>query len=79
MPGIAAQGGYRYENGVIYIGSWNCEGLWHGEGHLQLPGGMRYQGRFEDGLFNGLGVLIFSDGARYILKILLPNKQSFSF
>lgn len=62
---VVANGGHRYDDGSVYIGSWNSEGNRQGEGHLLFPDGTRYDGYFEDGLFNGLGVLIFTDGARY--------------
>ncbi|XP_019876484.1 MORN repeat-containing protein 4 homolog [Aethina tumida] len=58
-------GGFKYENGAIYVGSWNNQGQKCGEGHLLLPNGARYDGNFENNLFNGLGVLSFPDGAKY--------------
>ncbi|KAG5867761.1 hypothetical protein JTB14_013837 [Gonioctena quinquepunctata] len=62
---IAAKGGYKYENGTIYIGTWNTEGKRQGEGHISFPNGVRYDGSFEDGAFHGRGVLTFPDGAKY--------------
>ncbi|KAF7285010.1 hypothetical protein GWI33_012326 [Rhynchophorus ferrugineus] len=62
---IAANGGYRFTNGTTYVGSWSNGGKMHGEGHLLFPDGTRYDGYFQNGLFNGLGVLSFVDGSRY--------------
>lgn len=61
---IAAVGGYRYENSSVYVGEWNKEGLKEGDGHLLFTDGTRYDGTFEDGLFNGLGVILFPDGSK---------------
>ncbi|XP_044262495.1 MORN repeat-containing protein 4 homolog [Tribolium madens] len=65
MEGVAKIGGFRYENGAVYVGSWNKDGRRHGYGHLKFRNGNRYDGFFEDGLFHGLGMLTFSDGAKY--------------
>ncbi|XP_060517623.1 MORN repeat-containing protein 4 homolog isoform X2 [Cylas formicarius] len=62
---VVVNGGYRCDNGSIYVGSWNNEGKRHGNGHLLLADGTRYDGYFQDGLYNGLGVLTFTDGAKY--------------
>ncbi|KAL1497163.1 hypothetical protein ABEB36_008168 [Hypothenemus hampei] len=62
---VVAQGGHRYENNAIYVGSWNHESKRHGEGHLLFPNGIRYDGMFENDVFHGLGILTFPDGARY--------------
>lgn len=77
-------GGFKYENGAIYVGSWNNQGQKCGEGHLLLPNGARYDGNFENNLFNGLGVLSFPDGAKYwfsptrynFLSSLLPDMKA---
>lgn len=61
---IAVTGGYRYGNGTVFVGNWNNTGLRDGLGHLQFPDNTRYDGYFADGLFNGLGVLTFIDGAK---------------
>lgn len=63
---IAATGGHRYNNEGVYVGSWNTNGQKHGQGHEIFPNGTRYDGLYEDGLFNGLGVLSFPDGAKYV-------------
>ncbi|RZC32140.1 MORN repeat-containing protein 4, partial [Asbolus verrucosus] len=65
LGNVAEYGGHRYENGTVYVGSWNTAGHRQGRGHLLLAEGTRYDGFFEDGLFQGLGVLTFSDGAKY--------------
>ncbi|XP_050307671.1 MORN repeat-containing protein 4 homolog [Anthonomus grandis grandis] len=62
---LNATGGFRFKNGSTYVGSWNNKGTMQGDGHLLLPGGIRYDGCFDEGLFHGLGVLTFPDGARY--------------
>ncbi|XP_074028892.1 MORN repeat-containing protein retinophilin [Leptinotarsa decemlineata] len=62
---VVAKGGYRYENGSVYVGTWNTEGKRHGEGHLLFSDGVRYDGLFENGLFHGRGILTFPDGAKY--------------
>ncbi|XP_030748234.1 MORN repeat-containing protein 4 homolog isoform X2 [Sitophilus oryzae] len=62
---VFATGGNRFDNGAIYVGSWNKNGQMHGEGQLLLPDGTKYDGCFEEGLYNGLGVLTFSDSSRY--------------
>ncbi|KAJ8977281.1 hypothetical protein NQ317_015566 [Molorchus minor] len=64
LPSVAS-GGYRYEDGSVYVGMWSNEGKRHGEGHIRFSDGTRYDGSFENGLFHGLGVLIFADGAKY--------------
>lgn len=61
---IAKTGGYRYENGFVYVGDWNKNGAREGQGHLSFPDGTRYDGRFEENVFCGLGVLTFPDGAK---------------
>jgi len=51
------------------VGFWNDERKKHGEGHLLLSDGTRYDGNFENDLFDGLGVLSFADGARYTIQV----------
>lgn len=41
-----------------------CLGRRHGFGQLMFADGGTYLGHFENGLFNGFGVLTFSDGSR---------------
>lgn len=43
----------------------------HGQGHLQFSDGTRYDGTFDDGVFDGLGVLTFSDGAKYVHNCII--------
>lgn len=61
---VVKYGAYTYEDGTRYIGDWNCKGQKHGMGHLVLPDHTRYDGAFQSGLFGGLGVLRFPDGAK---------------
>ncbi|XP_060517624.1 uncharacterized protein LOC132696671 isoform X3 [Cylas formicarius] len=70
---VVVNGGYRCDNGSIYVGSWNNEGKRHGNGHLLLADGTRYDGYFQDGLYNGLGVLTFTDGAKFVLIFLISK------
>ncbi len=50
-------------------------GLRHGLGQLTFSDGTCYTGQFENGLFNGCGVLIFPDGSRSALHFLLPSNK----
>lgn len=43
-------------------------GLRHGLGQLTFTDGTCYTGQFENGLFNGCGVLVFPDGSRSVLS-----------
>lgn len=61
---VAKYGGHRYEDGSVYVGSWGRDGKRHGEGHMCFHDGSRYDGNFEDGLFDGLGVIVYPDGAK---------------
>jgi hypothetical protein len=60
----AIYGSYKYSDGSEYIGEWSMAGQRHGVGQLTTPDGSVYQGQFVNGLCSGLGVLVFSDGAR---------------
>lgn len=63
-PGETIYGSYRYSDGSEYIGEWDYKGQRHGVGQLTTPDGSVYVGQFSAGLCSGLGVLVFSDGAR---------------
>lgn len=41
-------------------------GLRHGLGQLTFSDGTCFTGQFENGLFNGCGVLVFPDGSRSV-------------
>lgn len=41
-------------------------GLRHGLGQLTFSDGTCFTGQFENGLFNGSGVLVFADGSRCV-------------
>jgi hypothetical protein len=60
----AKVGLYDYPDGSQYLGEWNANGEREGKGHLVLCDGTRYDGTFLQGLFSGLGVLRFPDGAK---------------
>lgn len=57
-------GGYKFEDGSAYVGEWNKNGIRQGLGHILLSDGTRYDGSFNNGVFHGLGVLSFADGAK---------------
>lgn len=59
-------GGYRYETGTTYVGTWNVQGRRQGEGHIIFPDGNRYDGCFDNGFFSGLGIIRYADGAKYV-------------
>jgi len=65
----AIYGSYKYSDGSEYIGEWDSNGQRHGVGQLTTPDGSVYSGQFKLGLCSGLGVLVFSDGARYVVAI----------
>ncbi|KAE8745747.1 hypothetical protein FOCC_FOCC007543 [Frankliniella occidentalis] len=62
--GVARSGAHRYSDGSRYAGGWSERGLKHGPGRLALPDGTRYDGGFKDGMCAGVGVMVFSDGAK---------------
>lgn len=45
---------------------FTAAGLRHGLGQLTFGDGTCYTGQFENGLFNGCGVLAFPDGSRSV-------------
>lgn len=57
-------GSYKYEDGSRYIGQWNNKGLKAGAGSLLLPDSTRFDGSFQNGLFSGLGIISYPDGAK---------------
>ena len=57
-------GSFSYPDGSSYIGDWSDSGQRHGHGQMKLVDGAVYQGGFTNGFFNGLGVIVFSDGAK---------------
>ena len=61
------------------MGDWNDKGQKHGMGHLVLSDSTRYDGGFEAGLFNGLGVISFPDGARYFSGVTCIPSLLFVF
>ena len=67
---LATYGSYRYSDGSEYIGEWDSKGQRHGVGQLKAPDGSIYVGQFENGMCSGLGVLVFSDGSRYVSYLL---------
>ena len=51
-----------------YLGEWNEDGQRHGLGQLIFHDNAKYRGRFENGLFSGLGSISYPDGSKYINK-----------
>lgn len=58
-----------YEDGSTYVGGWNSKGQKHGFGYLKLSDLTQYVGAFSNGLFCGLGVMLFPDGARLVVSV----------
>jgi hypothetical protein len=48
-------------------GEWNEAGQRHGFGQLIFSDQAKYRGQFENGLFAGLGSIIYPDGSKYIM------------
>lgn len=48
----------------IFKGDWNEDGQRHGFGHLVFSDHAKYRGRFENGLFAGLGCITYPDGSK---------------
>jgi len=46
-------------------GEWNEDGQRHGLGQLIFSDQAKYRGRFENGLFSGLGSITYPDGSKY--------------
>lgn len=53
-------------NGSNYLGTYNKDGLYHGNGELHLEDGSLYRGQFLDGRKNGKGMHIYKDGSKFI-------------
>lgn len=49
----------------------------HGVGQLKFQDGTCYSGQFENGLFHGSGVLLFTDGSRSVSQSDTKKKASF--
>jgi hypothetical protein len=45
-------------------GEWNEDGQRHGLGQLVFTDQAKYRGRFENGLFSGLGSISYPDGSK---------------
>ena len=60
----------------FYIkGQWNEEGQRHGFGQLVFSDQAKYCGRFENGLFAGLGSVTYPDGSKYLEKTLVLRRS----
>jgi len=58
-------GSVKFENGALYIGDFDADGVKTGLGHMEIPSGSTYDGTFNKGLPNGVGVMRFPDSSRY--------------
>jgi len=47
------------------VGEWK-DGKTHGQGTMNFPNGLKYEGEFKDGKGNGQGTLTWSDGKKYV-------------
>ncbi len=56
---------YQYPDGSEYYGEWSEQGQRHGQGQMKFPDGASYIGTFDNGLCEGLGVMIFGDQSRW--------------
>ena len=57
-------GSYTHNDGSLFIGNFDENGIKNGVGHLELPNGSTYDGHFQKGLPNGVGVMRFPDSSR---------------
>lgn len=53
-------------------------GLRHGLGQLTFSDGTCFTGQFENGLFNGCGVLVFADGSRCVAQAIFISAHVFT-
>lgn len=58
------KGSYQYPDGSQYKGDWNDDGQREGFGLMKFTDGSQYYGMFVAGLFEGPGVMVFSDNSR---------------
>ena len=54
----------RFDRNPILLGEWNEDGQRHGLGQLIFNDQAKYRGRFENGLFAGLGSICYPDGSK---------------
>jgi hypothetical protein len=59
------RGPFELDNGAIYIGQWNKDGVRHGRGVQIWPDGSKYEGYWKCDMANGRGRLIHADGDVY--------------
>ncbi len=57
-------GSYTHDDGSIFIGDLDEQGTKCGFGHLEAPSGSTYDGYFQKGLPNGVGIMRFPDSSR---------------
>ncbi|TRY71224.1 hypothetical protein TCAL_10839 [Tigriopus californicus] len=58
-------GSYTHNDGSLFIGDFDENGVKSGMGHLEVPNGSTYDGQFQKGLPNGVGIMRFPDSSRY--------------
>ena len=57
-------GTIKYSTGAYYKGEWK-NGFLSGEGFYIDEGNNKYNGNFDNGLFNGTGTMEYSNGDKY--------------
>ncbi len=62
---LEERGPFELDNGAIYIGQWNKQGLREGRGTQVWPDGSKYVGYWKNDMANGKGRLIHADGDVY--------------
>lgn len=53
------------EDGSVYHGQMNSEGLFHGKGKLRFSTGELYVGEFKNGMMHGYGNKTYNSGIKY--------------
>ncbi len=62
---VISRGPYQLDNGAVYIGEWNQEGMRQGKGIQIWADGSKYEGFWKNDMANGKGRLIHQDGDVY--------------
>ena len=60
------RGQYYYEDGRVYNGDVDLDGVAHGNGVMTFPDGRIYDGQWKENRICGHGTLTFSDGSQYV-------------
>ena len=62
---VSKKGPIEVEDGAIYQGQWNAQGMRHGHGIQVWPDGMEYEGYWANNMANYKGRLIMPNGDSY--------------